>query len=146
MAALIVILKIIACILMGIRLYLYYQIKKQDKTVLFRFELMSLIEHAAGYGVFLVAVFSAINKDSYFFTLGLNFVNVLIVLSHNFRIVIAGDSKILVNLKIYDKKSIRGINATTFTLHVFPRHGNEIKVLIPLTHNEAFKNLKYVKY
>lgn len=146
MATAIIILKILSIVLMALRVYAFVKIKLEDKSVQYRFELMSLIEHAAGYGVFIVAVLSVLDENTYVFTLGLNIVNLLIVYSHNLRIVLAGNNKILLKLKIYDKKSIRGINASSFTLHVLPRKGGEIKVIIPLTHNESFKNLKYVKY
>lgn len=141
----IITIKILACILMAVRVYSFIKIKLEDKSVNYRFELMSLIEHAAGYGVFLVSVLSVINENTYIFTLGLNIVNLLIVYSHNSRIVVAGDNKILLKLKIYDKKKIRGINASSFALHVIEKNGNEIKVIAPLTHNESFNNLKYVK-
>lgn len=146
MAALIIILKIISSLLLAYRVYMFIKLKREDKTVQFRFELMSLIENAAGYGVFLVSVLSVIDETTYVFTLGLNLINLVIVIAHNLRIVVAGDNKILIKLKIYNKKDIRGINASSFTLHVYPKKDDEIKVLAPLTHNESFNQLKYVKY
>ena len=145
MPALIIILKVISVLLFGWRVYLLIRLKKLDSTMKYTFELFSMIEVAAGFAVALAGWLAVLDETTYAFTAGLNAVAIILTLTHNFRIIVAGDRMILIGMKIYTLKEIKGITAGRFSLNVFMKNGRKAVIPAPLTHNDTLRKMKYLK-
>ncbi len=145
MSALIIILKVILAVIAIIRIYITLRFKQSDRSAKFSFELMSMLEVDAVIGMSLISLLAAIDERSYGFTVGLLIVTILLNISHLFRVIIAGDKRILIGPYDYDLKDIKGMNSSRITLHVFVKGGKKIDVIVPLTINDTIRKMKYIR-
>jgi hypothetical protein len=142
---LIILLKILLAAVAIYRIYVLYRFKKSDTNVKLRFELMSMIELDGGIAFTLVALLAAVNENTYLFTSGLLAVTILLNIAHLYRVIVAGDKRILLGRHAYDLKEIKGMNTSRVTLHVYVYGGERLHILVPLTHNETLQKMKYLK-
>lgn len=145
MPALIIILKLISFLAMAWRAYVWLKLKKLDSTASYSFELFSRLEVAAGFAVALIGWLAVLNEKTYVFTACLNALAIVLTLTHNMRIVVGGDRKIVLGMKIYDLKEIKGMKTGRFSLYVFTKTMDRITILVPLTDNDTVRKMKYLK-
>ncbi len=144
MPTLIIIFKVLTALVMAYRIYNIIKMFRSDSNVRLRFDLLSTLELDAVIGLSLVALLSAVKPETYGFTLGLLVVALIMNVIHSFRTIIAGDKRIMIGIKSYDFKDIKGINASRFTLHVHTKDGQQINVPVPLTQNDVLAKMKYI--
>ncbi len=144
MPALIIIMKVLTALALGYRAYNIIKLYRNDTNVKIRFDLLSMLEVDAGLGLTLVALLSAVKPETYGFTLGLLIAALIVNILHAFRTIIAGDKRIMIGVKSYEFKEIRGMNASRFTLHVYAKDGQQINVTVPLTQNDVLAKMKYI--
>ncbi len=144
MPALIIIMKVLTALALGYRAYNIINLYRSDTNVKIRLDLLSMLEVDAGLGLTLVALLAAVRPETYGFTLGLLIGALIVNILHAFRTIIAGDKRIMIGVKSYDLKEIRGMNASRFTLHVYPKDGQQINVTVPLTQNDVLAKMKYI--
>ena len=145
MPALIIIAKILVAAIAAYRIYKIVMFYKSDSNVKLSFDLLSTIEIDAVIGLTIISLLAKITETTYVFTLVLCLLAAVLNFFHLFRIVIAGDKKIMLRQKTYELKKIRGMNASGFTLHVYLKNGQKLKVIVPLTKNEVIRKMNYLK-
>lgn len=118
-----------------------YDMKKADSNVRFELDLLSTIEFFAGIGLALVGLVAVIDKTTYFFTFGLSVVSIAIGLIHRYRLILAGDRKVLFAGSIHDIKEIKNLSSGMFTLKVHTKSRQKpYSIYVPLTSNNVLKN------
>lgn len=145
MPALIIIFKILIVAIVALRLYKIIMLFRSDKGVKLTFDLLSTIAIDAVIALTIISLLAKIDETTYVFTLCLCILTVLLNVEQLFRVVIAGDNKIMIGAKTYDFKDIKGMNAAGFTLFVYLKGGKKLKVIVPLTRNTVVRRMKYIK-
>ncbi|MCR4855939.1 MAG: hypothetical protein K5908_07190 [Erysipelotrichaceae bacterium] len=145
MSVLIIVLKVILAIVALYRLFIMFRFRRSDTNVRFSFELMSMLEVDAVIGMTIVSLLAAIDERSYTFTIILLLASIVLNISNLFRVIVAGDSRILIGPYDFDLKDIKGMNNSRITLHVFVKGGRKIDVVVPLTNNETIRKMKYIR-
>lgn len=118
--------------------------RKTDTNVKISFDLFSYIEIDAVLGLTVIALLSRTDTVQGF-TVGLILVAMALNILHLFRVIIAGDNRILIGINDYDLDQIKGMNASLVTLHVFIKGGKKMHIVVPLTKNETIRKMKYIK-
>ncbi len=141
---LIILLKLLLAAIASYRIFIYYRFKHTDTNVKFRMELMSMIEIDGGIAFTLMSLLAAIDERSYPMTIVLLLFSIVLNIAHLFRVVVAGDNRILIGKDDYDLKQIKGMNSGRVTLNVFVKGGKRLHIMVPLTHNETLRKMKYL--
>ncbi len=145
MKTLVIILKAVSILAMAWRGAVLLKLKMEDPAAKLKFDLISTLEVATGFGLALVGWLAVLDETTYVFTAGLNALAIVLTVTHNFRIIVAGDRKIMIAMKIYSLREIKGIKAGRFTLYVLTKTNDRINVLVPLTMNTVLQKMKYLK-
>ena len=145
MPALIIIAKILVAAIAAYRIYKIVMFYRSDSNVRLSFDLLSTIEIDAVIGLTIISLLARITETTYVFTLVLCLLAAVLNCFHLFRLVIAGDKKIMLRQKTYELKKIKGMNASGFTLNVYLKNGEKLKVMVPLTKNEVIRKMNYLK-
>ena len=145
MVALIIIFKILTALIAAYRIYKLYTFFRSDKNVRFSFDLLSMLEVDAVIGLTIIALLAKIDETAYAFTLVLCILAAVLNAAHLFRIIIAGDKRIMIGNNSFDFKELKGMNASRVTLHVYEKNGKRHDVLVPLTRNDVISRMDYIK-
>ncbi len=139
-----IVLKVILAALFVYRAYLLIRFIRSDKNVKLKFDLLSYLEIDAGLALTLIGLLASA-KQANSFTIGILVLAILLNVLHIKRVIVAGDSRILIGNRDFDLKDIKGMNASRTTLHVYLKGGEKIDVVVPLSKNETIRKMKYLK-
>ena len=115
--------------------------KKSDRNVLVEFDLLSRIELCASIGIGLVGLVCVIDPSTYAFSLILCMISISLALAQRYRIVLAGDTKVLFGGKEHFIRDIKRLGSGMFTLHIYKKMGAKpYRIYVPLTSNNVLKN------
>jgi len=122
-------------------IWMMVQFKKADQNVKLEFDLLSRIELSAGAGINLVGLICVIDASTYTFSLILCLLGICIALLQRYRIILAGDTKILFGAKVHSIKEIKSLGSGMLTLIIqTKKRAKPYRIYVPLTSNNVLKN------
>jgi len=112
----------------------------EDIGVKLRFDWLSMLNISGTVGLTLVSLFAAIDSSVYVFTACLIAITIAMVWFLNVRLMIAGDHKALLGLKLIELKDIRSVSAKFMTLYVETKT-ETIRLYAPVTERSVTMQL-----
>ena len=142
--ALIIFLKALSAILLLYRLYILLRFYKSDKNVRFSLDIPSMIEVDGTLAISFLVLLMRIDEKAYFFSCLLGILAVGMNLLQSRRVIFAGENRILIGNRDFDLSQIKGMNASRFSLNVYIKGGEKIRIIVPLSTNETIRRMKYL--
>lgn len=115
-----------------------------DTHVNVKFDLLSRLSICVVIGMSLVSVIAAITESTYYFTLGLCVLSLVLAQLQRHQIIVAGDKYVLLSAKIVPIRDIKKMETGLYTLRVTTKD-KTYKVYVPLTTRNTLQEKVYQK-
>lgn len=142
MAIVLILAKLGIIVSYGLFIQMIRQFKKECPNTKVELDLLSRLEIFMGIGVGLVGLVCVIDASTYTFSSVLCIISICLTWFQRYRLVLVGDTKVLLGTKTYRKKDIKKISSGMVTLIVDIKGKTKpVKIYVPLTSNRVLKTL-----